>query len=250
MMPIQMPVVAYQTGYGSFPLIQGSSAPPPPPEPFPYRTKVDIQRPLLEDVGVGTHGFAEIPSPPGTEEVFRPSAKSEELFRESSERAKMISEDIDSLLMQSVLPSKPLEVEKPFVPVSAKASSGERRPEVYEPTAREGIERMDMLFEDMSSEMTRMIEPFQPSRQPRIAPVQSDEPFGGVPQGRRSDGPPLAPEPLTPVRRRRQSLPDMPSKAELVEEYKRIYGRNPPSRMTKTQIYLQLLAGIERKQLG
>ena len=263
MMPIQMPVVAYQTGYGSFPLIQGSSAPPPPPDSFPYRTKVDVQRPLLEDVGVGTHGFAEVPSPPGTEEVFRPSGKSQELFRESSERAKMMSEDIDSLLMQSVLPSKPLEVEKPFVPVSARASSGERRPEVYEPTAREGIERMDMLFEDMSSEMNRMMEPFQPSapsREPiRIAPVQSDEPFGGVPPEPvikvepfqfRPRAPPAEPERVVSVRRPRQSVPNIPSKADLVMEYKRVFGRNPPTRLTKMQIYLQIIARLESKKLS
>lgn len=58
MAPIPMPNVIYQTGYGTFPLIQG----PPVMNPFPYRPPVEIKRPMMEDVGVGTEGFVEIPT--------------------------------------------------------------------------------------------------------------------------------------------------------------------------------------------
>jgi hypothetical protein len=56
--PIPMPNVIYQTGYGTFPLIQG----PPIMNPFPYKPPVEIKRPMMEDVGVGTEGFVEIPT--------------------------------------------------------------------------------------------------------------------------------------------------------------------------------------------
>ena len=58
MAPIPMPNVIYQTGYGTFPLIQG----PPVMNPFPYKPPVEIKRPMMEDVGVGTEGFVEIPT--------------------------------------------------------------------------------------------------------------------------------------------------------------------------------------------
>lgn len=235
--PIQMPIVSYQTGYGSFPLIQGSSA-PPAPEPFPYKAVAEIKKPVMEDVGVGTHGFVEISAPIGTEEVFRKPVAPEKKEIKMMEREDIASiklgesrfnfepvreERIEMPRPVGVLPSVGLETERPFI-----VDREERD--------RESEERVKMMYEDISS-------PFWTPR------VQSDEPFGGVPQGRRSDGPPLAPEPVAPVpvRRRRQNLP---TKAELVEEYKRIYGRNPSSRMTKTQIYVKVLAGLERRELG
>lgn len=55
--PIPLPTVSYQTGYGSFPLIQGQ----PVMNPFPYSAPAGIPKPVLEDIGqVGTHGREEI----------------------------------------------------------------------------------------------------------------------------------------------------------------------------------------------
>lgn len=85
-LPRQMPIIAYQTGYGTFPLIQGSPIMPPKesqssiPEPFAYKPTEEIVKPVMEDVGVGRYGFADIPSPPGTEEVFRKTKPSLPVF--------------------------------------------------------------------------------------------------------------------------------------------------------------------------
>lgn len=94
--PIPLPTVSYQTGYGSFPLIQGQSV----MNPFPYSAPAGIPKPTLEDIGqVGTSGREEILVKPTKSEqlseMIAPISRGEDLKAQMQERGKPASFKLD-----------------------------------------------------------------------------------------------------------------------------------------------------------
>ena len=123
--PIQMPVVAYRTGYGGFPLIQGA----PVQEPTRPPPRITATVPVMEDVGTGTHGFADIPAPAGTEEVYK--------------KIKPAHSEMVRVPEENVFPSKPKESDKQLIPP----------PPEGKPIREPWIERFNMYKADLESMM-------------------------------------------------------------------------------------------------
>lgn len=158
--PIPMPVVAYSTGYGSFPLIQGA----PVKEPFTYKPTADITRPVMEDVGVGTEGFVTILDKPTKKEtlaeLIEPAKIQPEPFRISapSDPVKGINlrrpiESIDDPPVS--VPSKPSsfpEPDEPPIKLESSSSMKPSAPEMYDvsrPQIRYGTKQfyIDRIYE-------------------------------------------------------------------------------------------------------
>jgi len=119
-MPTPMPVVAYQTGYGNFPMIQGPVAPPVAQpqvtEPFLFKAPAEIKKPVMEDVGVGSHGFVEIVD---SKEEIQPKQfvrPKQYIPPETAPIPIPVDERIELPKEVGILPSVGLEAERPFIP--------------------------------------------------------------------------------------------------------------------------------------
>ena len=179
--PRQMPTVVYQTGYGTYPIIQGQQPPAPPsqPKPFymepPQPTIVDMTAdfsrmrvPVLEDTGmVGTEGFVEILERPTKREQL-----AEFITPVKKPKVPTVEEPMQSVDMEPIpfykLPR--IDVERPFFTVPGLSELRLQTPEkpifseIREPSLKS-------LLETPAEQPTMMTPPMGVTESPEELPV-------------------------------------------------------------------------------
>ena len=219
--PINLPIVAYQTGYGSFPLMQSTT---PSPDPFPFKKSVEEivkpSMPMFEDVGVGTEGFVEILDLPTKAEtladLIEPVRQQPDPFRAPS-------------IASSPRIGDPFKIQSPSPP--AKLPSARLSPPIRMESPAEGTFGEIIRSPSVSSGSTSAI----------LSPLREEEPFLFAAEGGYGERPrtiddffrplPFSPDisKAAPFDYREQSSPPSPKKPKSVSSRANLIMAQPPA---------------------